>query len=178
MTPISFFTALTVSSGSEPMARRRCGVIGPLNRVRGALVRGASSGASSAEEPGSSAAARSAVRRIIRMPGTLSTPGRASRLATAVAARPRQPVGGEASPVEPGPRASNRSARPEARDRARGGTSRPSGCRSSRTARISLPDTPSMAEWWNLVSIASRPPSSPWIRYSSHGGASDQAGEP
>jgi hypothetical protein len=36
----------------------------------------------------------------------------------------------------------------------------------------------SVAEWWTLVSLAARPPFSPWIRYSSHRDVRDQAVEP
>ena len=45
-----------------------------------------------------------------------------------------------------------------------GSSGRPAGDRSSTAARMSLPETPSMAAWWTLLYTALRPPCRPWIR--------------
>ena len=51
-----------------------------------------------------------------------------------------------------------------------GSGARGSGVRSYISVRISPPDIPSTAAWWIFVIRATRPRSSPWIRYSSQSG--------
>ena len=78
VTPKAFFTRLTSSSGSDPNATRRCGVILRLKDVRGGRPGGGWITPPSPSE-GDPPVSRRAARETVPTPGTLPTPGTSAR---------------------------------------------------------------------------------------------------
>ena len=174
--PAAFLTALTSASGSDPNATRRCGVIDPWKRVRGA-VRVAPCRIPPSRRRGESRASRRLIAAVVPMPGTCRSIATLSRCGSVRGTAATARTGCRGSPATP--RASIPSS-PGVRTSPplspAGGTSRPVGAVSSRTLKTSAPDIPSTAAWCILVSSATRPSRSPWMTYSSHSGRARSSG--
>ena len=154
--PSSFFTALIASIGSDPNANRRCGEITPLNTVRGACTDGRDKTSSRLLTPGALSAK---LRMIVPSAGTV---WRASRIPTR---------GWVIAPNTPRANISRElGSRSHCHGVVGGGVGAGSGSTSKRTPRISAPATPSIQEWWILVSSAKKPPSRPSMMYISQRG--------
>ena len=176
LTPTRFLIAFTVSSESEPSAKRRWAEIGPLKLVRGGRAVVTSSTEGSSSEP---SARRAWPRAELSWgpPGKALAPGRSVRFGSVLGSARSARSGWRGSPARPRPSISRSpGTRSPAGRGGGGGRSRPSGLGSSSTERISFPDTPSTTEWWILVSSAARSSCSPWIRYSSHSGRARSSG--
>jgi hypothetical protein len=128
--PSCCLTAFTSPSGKDPNANRRCGVITPLNGVRGAFAPGDDNSSRGRRTDGTGT---EKFRAIAPRRGTVR---RASRSPTR---------GWETKPRKPRPSIDHCEGSVSGRHGSSGaGTGGGSGVRSSRTPRISAPETPSM----------------------------------